>query len=348
VADYVSHEEALRSSIRARIFVGVGLIAALGLAAWITVYWSYRPESGTSLKSPATARAVLAPKPVGAHDTQFPANSPQVPTQTETSLECAECIPRAVRQRLAERLKPDFADVSATIQNDSASEASAGYDRVIRLLQLAKAASAERRPDLLLAADVFAERLDLSDKYPPTPDVQTKIDELAGYRLTFRWSEMGADYHYDHELLWSLWKDHPETAAGEDAFLLLLNSGWDTGARCAKGTDAFRSVIREADQFLSARPNSQRRLEVQFLAAQAYETWWSLSRSPEGKDQEAVAAPEQYQQGAEAARLKAIAYYEEVQSKAAGSAAAKCAARSVEPLKQAKPTQDLRFFCYCD
>jgi hypothetical protein len=346
---HLSHEKALRSSIRIRIFIGVGLIALLGLTASCALYWINRPEQPTALPSAATARAVATvAKPAASH-TAPPAPSYSTPqTTTENaSAECAECTLLGVTQRLADRLPPDFAQFRAALQDQSVREGNKGYAALNQLLAAAKAAPPEHRPDLLLAADVVASRLDLSPTYPPTPETRKQIDELADFGLTFRWAELGAMYDYDRDLIWQLWKDSPGTAAGEDAFLLLLDHGWDTSSCCAKNSDGFRNVIREAEQFLAARPNSARRLQVEFLAAQAYETWWSLSRPPEVKGIEEI-TPEAYQQGADAAREKAIAYYDDIRGKAPDGPEAKCAVASLALLREKRSTNQFRFFCYCD
>lgn len=346
---YLSHEDALRASIRARIFVGVGLIALLGLTASCVLYWANRPEPGVTLRPASAARAVAvasksaaAPAPASVPRTAVPRTTTENP-----SAECAECTLRGVADRLADRLTPNFTPFRAALQDESVLQGDKGYATLTQLLAAAKAAPAEHRPDLLLAADVVASRLDLSATYPPTPETRRQIDELAGYGLTFRWAELGATYNYTRDLLWQLWKDAPQSPAGEDAFLLLLDHGWDTSSCCAKGSDAFRNVIREAEQFLATRPSSPRRLQVEFLAAQAYETWWSLSQPPDDKGVEEI-APEAYQQGAEAARAKAIVYYQDVFGKSAESAEAKYSAASLALLKEKRRTSQFRFFCYCD
>ena len=48
------------------------------------------------------------------------------------------------------------------------------------------------------------------------------------------------------------------------------------------------------------------------LVAEAYASWWSLSNEPSGGEMSDYVDPKQFQQGAEDARLKAIAYFEQV------------------------------------
>ncbi len=48
------------------------------------------------------------------------------------------------------------------------------------------------------------------------------------------------------------------------------------------------------------------------MVGPAYETWWTLSRVRIGVDLAGYADPKEYQEGAEAVRLKAIVYYKQV------------------------------------
>jgi hypothetical protein len=87
-------------------------------------------------------------------------------------------------------------------------------------------------------------------------------------------------------------------------------------------------------------------VEVLLALAEAYETWWSLSRaSPE---KEIYADPSQYQDGAETARDQAIAYYEQVLRQAPADAAAAAARRQLPRLRLGIDTNQRRFFCVYD
>jgi hypothetical protein len=87
---------------------------------------------------------------------------------------------------------------------------------------------------------------------------------------------------------------------------------------------------------------------VEFALAEAYETWWSLSRAPAVSDNEADASPDAYREGADAVRGKAIAYYEAIAGAAPNSTQTKCSNRSLEMLKENQDTHQRSFFCYCD
>src|ERR1700757_299634 len=141
MSGYLSHEDALRASIRARIFVVVGLIPLFELTASCVLYWANRPEPGATLRPTAAARAIaVASKPVA----QAPASVSltAVPhTATENpSAECAECTLRGVTERLADRLTPNFTTFRAALQDQSVLQGDKGYATLTQLLAAAKAA----------------------------------------------------------------------------------------------------------------------------------------------------------------------------------------------------------------
>jgi hypothetical protein len=146
----------------------------------------------------------------------------------------------------------------------------------------------------------------------------------------------GLTWSYAGSLLKRAWTDFPQTEWGEHAFVLLLSQGFDTGVECAAGTDQFRTVIPQGLLFLEKHPNSPYRLDVQLAVAQAYETLWSLSQAPartESEDEYSTVEPAKYQEGAGAARQKAIAVYETLVQTSPHSDAAAYARRQLPRLK---------------
>jgi hypothetical protein len=189
------------------------------------------------------------------------------------------------------------------------------HDALVRLLKTSTTSLAERQPVFLLAADRLAMRkpgLIATDESQPRWAEWRR--ELAGYSMTFKQSETGAEQNpwtYSHDLLRRVWKDYSDSDWGERAFLLLQSLGWDTSPDCEAGNDQFRAVIPRGQQFLEQRPKSPYLLDVQLAMAQAYETWWSLSQAPTGEEYSDV-KPAKYQKGASTARQKSIAYYEQL------------------------------------
>ena len=129
---------------------------------------------------------------------------------------------------------------------------------------------------------------------------------------------------YRHELLERVWRESPDTEAGELAFLRLQGGGWNNGPAegCPPNPDLFREVIVKAEAFLSAHPRTDFRKHVLYALAQANESWWSIAHAP--ADDEWVNAPPYPRRAANAqqagrARDEAIRYYREVVRLAPGS-----------------------------
>jgi hypothetical protein len=118
---------------------------------------------------------------------------------------------------------------------------------------------------------------------------------------------------------------------------------------CAKGSDQFREVIRQGQAFLQERSKSPYRAFVTHLLGQAYATWWSLGLPP-SKGMEDYVDPKQYTEGSEAARLKAIEYFEQVPQIAKGTLLEQYALEVLPRLREQRRlgTDGYRFFCVYD
>jgi hypothetical protein len=223
------------------------------------------------------------------------------------------------------------------------------YGDLLRLLAAAKTSPAARQPVLLLAADRLAWRLPWvlsKDKSQSIhwPEWRTQLVGLGvTYEQTFD-SPDDSSWIYTGTLLRRVWTDYPETDWGERAFLMLLNHGWGTGVGCANGSDIFRQVVQQGLPFLEKRTNSPYQLDVQLAVAQAYETWWSLSQAPTDRE-DSDANPQEYQEGARAARQQAIVRYEQLVQSAPQSDQAAYARRVLPRLEQSIDTGQRRFYC---
>jgi len=214
---------------------------------------------------------------------------------------------------------------------------------VVELLEAAKTAAPERRAMLLLAADRLAGRLGPSERESPQWEQERK--QLAAYGLNFEWDELGGSWAYTHDLLWRIWEDYAGMPWGEQAFLLLESLGWNTHVGCQAGSDEFRMVIQTGERFLREYTESQNRPDVLLFVAQSYETWWSLSQAGSRDD---YVDPAKYQEGAEAAREKAIQLYEQLLTADPGGDAAARARQQLPRLKLGIDTMQRRFFCVYD
>ena len=216
-------------------------------------------------------------------------------------------------------------------------------DPLRRLLEKAAATPPQGRPALLLAAERLADRIQVAE--PPARGVGKVVLRIAGYELNYVWGHLANSWLYRHDLLPGLLEEYGDTEWGEHAFVLKLWRGWDSSLACGEGSDQFRQVIRYGGEFLNERPNSPRRMEVIFHLAQAYETWWSISRA---SDEDSYVRRTLYQEEANAARKKAIAYFEEVLKLAPGSYEAAYARFRLPRLKLGVDTNQRRFFCIYD
>ncbi len=195
-------------------------------------------------------------------------------------------------------------------------------------------------------------RLPEQEKLPAEIDAQvTHLGTTAGAH--FAWNSLDDSWDYQHDLLWSAWRAAPESEWGQDAFFLLLDSGWDTSGVCHNGADQFHTVIEQGQKFLASNPASPLRLPVTYLMAEAYETWWSLSEwsscSPvidlgPGPCRAAPASA-RYQSGAEAARKQAIADYEALLAADPSTYGTPALRRRLARLKLGIDTNQRRFYC---
>ncbi|MES1241280.1 MAG: hypothetical protein ABUT39_06635 [Acidobacteriota bacterium] len=126
----------------------------------------------------------------------------------------------------------------------------------------------------------------------------------------------------------------------DEAFLALQDDGW-AGQDGQEG--CFRQVIEHGESFLKERPGT-RTAQVLFDVAQAYETWWSLSRDT-GEDG-IVPEPALFEPGADRARAAAIAGYERLIQVEPESWQAATARHQLLYLRLGIDTRQRRFYCF--
>jgi hypothetical protein len=221
---------------------------------------------------------------------------------------------------------------------------------LVRLLESAKTSAPDCQPLMLWAADRLAERLPsvIANDKSPHADWTEWQTQLASFGITYEpSSDADEPLAYIGGLLKRVWTEYGQSEWGERAFLVLQNHGWDMGPSCQAGTDQFHAVIQQGPLFLEQHPKSPHKLDVQLTVAQAYETWSSLSQpqvTTAGESSEYVDT-QKYQEGAEAARQKAIAYYERLLQTAPQSDQAAYARRVLPRLKLGIDTGQRRFYC---
>jgi hypothetical protein len=82
--------------------------------------------------------------------------------------------------------------------------------------------------------------------------------------------------------------------------------------------------------------------------AEAYASRWSLSNEPAGSGMSDYVDPKEFQEGAEEARIKAIAYFEEVLQLAPGTGFSRFALEVLPPLRDQRILDNYRFYCVYD
>lgn len=265
-----------------------------------------------------------------------------------------------VNVQIGKELEPSYPQLSTLLSGDPSQQqgprTQANILRTLKqILNEHRTGKPEQRAELLLAADRLAGHVFLEDRN--SASVVHERQRLAADGLEFRYLELGGGWFYMHNLLWRVWKDYGKTEWREWAFVLLLEKGWDTSWVCKNGADQARPVIRQGEQFLAARPSSPRRLEVTFLVAQAFETWWSIGLLPDCKNSEEPGCaeerseqvnPSKFWDGASLARKKAIAYYKLVLRLVPGGPEGVDARARLPLLKSATDTRQRRFFCVHD
>jgi hypothetical protein len=233
-------------------------------------------------------------------------------------------------------LSPEAAGLLDKASDIEEGELRAGLDR---LLKSARDATGSDKAALLVAADSLAGGLHSGEM--PDRESQPIVETIAGYRLTFEPDLPGdANWQYSRDLLWEAWK----TGSGDwadEAFVELSELGW------SGKDDCFREMIERGERFLAATPDSSRTPRVLFDVAQAYETWWSLSR--DAGENGLVENPGQFKPGADAALASAIAAYERVQKLAPESEEAEAAQSRLFYLRLGVDTRERKFYCvsYC-
>ena len=227
---------------------------------------------------------------------------------------------------------------------------------LLRALRESGAGDRDHRAGMLVTADHLTVRLGSlliqrtvqngSEILTELPETATARQQLARYGIVYTGpGHYSGDLEYDRHLLLRAWKEFPETAWGQRAFLMLQRLSCSLGARFGcRGPDCFREVIRQGEEFLRRYPDTAFRREQLLHLAMAYETWWSLSQAAPGDPSAEGALVDKA--GAEAARQKTLELYEELTRLAPDSAEAAYGRLRVTRLKLGLATGERTFFCF--
>jgi hypothetical protein len=338
-----------------------GLLAfTLAMAGFATGAWWYQSSKREpAAQSPAqavvtphaTAIAVLAPEPASKPAAATPpvsaaADLSAARPRFQISVDPLQDFNSDLKHELVEQLGPAFPELSKYLSMEPDKGTDPAYRNfTFQVLDAAAKAPSTDQPAILLAADLLASKIWCGIENKEVCDQVGR--DFTQRNLSFDHDELAGGFAYSRDLLWRIWRDYPNTPAGERAFVLLLGFGWDTSGMCAKGSDQFREVIRQGETFLDQRPTSPNRALVALLVGQAYATWWALSNEySEGMAD--YVDPKSYQTGADEARLQAIHYFEVALQMSPGIQLADYANQAIPALRQEQVPQDYKFFCVYD
>ena len=246
---------------------------------------------------------------------------------------------------LAEKLKAQLPQAPALLAADPprASDSEAIEQHLRTLIGFADNSRALPKPMFLLLADRVATLLGYSwgSKSPP-PDSNFIVEP---FHIGYQYDQLGATWVYDHGLARQVYRDYPDTPAGEWAFLTLEKLGWNTGVGCPGDPATFRTVIAESGRFFDRHRHTPYRLDFLFDLAQAYETWWALSQA-RSDDDYVVAA--NYAQDADDARKRAIELYRQIVREAPNADFAAYAKPTLARLQAKLDTGQRQYYCIYD
>ena len=207
------------------------------------------------------------------------------------------------------------------------------------LLSLVSQSTGDRRAVLLLAADVVAARLRITDRLDaPLGSQRTETSA----NLHFELDHYGG-WTYKHDLLEQVWQQSKGSRWGDAAFVLLQENGWYFGKSCPADSVFFPKVIDNGERFLKDYPTSPQRMEIIFQLTQAYEDWWNADLAP--LDGPYSKMPRVRMQEM---RQKSVAAYDQVIAAEPESVRGRWAALRVPRLKLGLHTDRFRFVDDCD
>lgn len=349
-----------RSRRRLLLVVGLGLLATGVVGAWFYHVWFGMPLPPVTQRPSARPIAVL-----NASTQRASGPAAQVPNQPAPSSSSAAELPRSnvdsdplagfranLKKDLLIDLSGEFPNLADLLNDQEGERDNSRYGQAaLRLIDAAQTAPSGQQPVMLFAADLVAGHIQCEaaiNGSKSKADCATLRQELAARGVALKYSELGGGFYYTHELLWKLWQEHAQSAWGERAFVLLLDSGWDTSKTCEKGSDQTREVIRQGEAFLLDRPASPYRTEVVLLVAEAYASWWSLANEPAGSDMFEYVDPARFRDGAQTARTRAIADFEQIVNLAPNTSMGEYSAGVAAQLRQGRVLDNYKFFCVYD
>ena len=211
--------------------------------------------------------------------------------------------------------------------------------QVQRLLEQADGKEPAEWAKLLMDADAEAVKM---ERRTPGRCCGYRCARIRQYTLTFLWSEIGAREIYEHDLLKTVVRARQGTEIGAQALARLLQPG--CGPLANEWVPYFKLVL----DILEFPPwQNVNDTELTHIRAEAYETWWSLSRASPNEPslRDNGLKPQDFLDGAEEARLKAIAAYRELTAKDPSD---RQVAEHLQKLLSSEDTHQRQWYCFGD
>ena len=162
---------------------------------------------------------------------------------------------------------------------------------------------------------------------------------------------IGAQFLYDstsernlYALNWlrQAYELDPNGRAGELAFLLLMNRGFNTSPGCENGEELFRQVLRRGTEYLRQRRSADIEARVHFMMGDAYRDIMALAAGQHG---ETYANSATYKPEEANARTRAIAEYRAGLVLDDKSEASIIAKERLRGLQAGEAPHDTSFYC---
>lgn len=214
-----------------------------------------------------------------------------------------------------------------------------------RWMATAQKLDARHKAAALLAADEVL----FMGKYPfisaPEAGKQAR-QELSKLGAEFNYDGIGKYFVYTRTWLKQAHEIDPEGPAGELAFRILMEMGFDTSGTCSGGREQFRKVIEQGELYLKKKHDLESTVAVERMVANAYRDIVFIANGAEF-----FAQIDDYKLNPKAAigaRIKAIQYYRKALPKAKYTYETTIAWTEAWRMIAGLPPVQVRYFCLND
>ena len=162
--------------------------------------------------------------------------------------------------------------------------------------------------------------------------------QLSGAGAHYEYNALGASYNYEHDWVQEAFKAAPDSLAGQQAFLFLLDQAFNPG--CCWSGNGFENVIKRAPQYLREHPQWNIRSQILLAIGDAYRDKIAIANGANGDPfgDAARLAPS----GKESYR-EALRYYRAAVTASPGTDSANQALAEAWALEAGLPPLDTRF-----